>query len=41
MAIAAWSAAVLLGFVLGRLLGVGGTWLDVVRGVLGAPADQL
>ncbi|SDF60738.1 hypothetical protein SAMN05660662_2697 [Blastococcus aurantiacus] len=41
VAIAAWSAAVLLGFVLGRLLGVGGTWLDVVRGVLGAPADQL
>ena len=36
VAIAAWSAGVLLGFVLGRLLDVGGTWLDVVQGVLGA-----
>ena len=36
VAIVAWGAGVVLGFVLGRLLDVGGTWLDVVRGVLGA-----
>ncbi len=38
VAIAAWSAAVISGFVLDGLLDVGGTWLDVVRGVLGAVA---
>lgn len=36
VAIAAWCAAVVLGFVSGQLLDVGGTWLDVVQGVLGA-----
>lgn len=36
VAIAAWGVGVVLGFVFGELLDVGGTWLDVVRGVLGA-----
>ena len=36
IAFAVWSAGVLLGFVFGQLLDVGGSWLDVVRGVLGA-----
>lgn len=35
-ALAAWSVGVLFGFVFGRLLDVGSTWLDAVRGVLGA-----
>ena len=34
--IGVWGAGVLLGLVFGRLLDVGGSWLDVVRGVLGA-----
>jgi hypothetical protein len=36
VAIAAWGVGVLLGFVFGRLLDVGGTWLDLVRILLGA-----
>ena len=36
VAIGAWGAGVVLGVVFGQLLAVGGTWLDVVRGVLGA-----
>ena len=35
VAIGVWGGGVLLGFVFGQLLDVGGTWLDVVRGVLG------
>jgi hypothetical protein len=34
VALAAWGAGVVLGFVFGQLLDVGGTWLDVVRSVL-------
>ena len=34
-ALVAWSVGVLAGFVFGQLLDVGGTWLDVVRGLLG------
>jgi hypothetical protein len=35
VAIAAWGVGVVTGFVFGRLLDVDGTWLVVVRGVLG------
>ena len=35
-ALLAWSAGVIVGFVCGQLVDVGGTWLDVVQGVLGA-----
>lgn len=38
VALGVWGAGVLLGLVVGQLLDVGGTSLDVVRGVLGAVA---
>jgi hypothetical protein len=34
VAILAWGTSVVVGFVLGDLLDLGGTWLDVVRGTL-------
>ena len=36
VALVTWGAGVVVGFVFGQLLDVGGTWLVVLRGVLGA-----
>ena len=36
VAVVAWGSSLLVRFVLGQLFDLGGSWLDVVRGVLGA-----